>query len=167
MRAGYRHITRCASQLQIIPTLDPILPFWIGVIQTGRRHLVQWVCCFVSQAASTFNTCLCRALRVVTPWYHVVVMTAHQGRSADPRLIQNSHRKEMTQTPFTNQCQKLTQDSQSQPSSSVFSFHFFKSGLLASASLCVLPQVIIFPVFLLFNPSNIFLDFSMNLLVET
>ena len=53
------------------------------------------------------------------------MMTAHQGRSADPRLIQTINEKEMIHSLFTNQCQKLTPDSQTQRSSFVFFFSSF------------------------------------------
>ena len=57
-----------------------------------------------------------------------MMITAHQGPSADPRLIQTVNEKEMTHTFFffANKCQKVTPDSQTQPSVFVFSFRLFR-----------------------------------------
>ena len=85
----------------------------------------------------------------------VVMMTAHSGRSPDPRLIQTINEKKMTHTLFTNQCPKLTPDSQTQLFVFVSSFPllFF---LPSSFSVCFLKSSsFLFFFFLIFF--NIFL----------
>ena len=108
-----------------------ILRITWDILTNGTNHSFQFHMTKSSIVSrKMFNRAASEGRMSTVPAVMMMMMTAHQGQSVDPRLIQNNQRKEMTHTSIYKSASEI--DSGLTDSVFIFRLFFFSFPILSS-----------------------------------